>query len=104
MSNVCVRNRPRFAVSVATAQHRGVPFEVGYRGEVDSVFFDVGSGFVGIPLVVSVVCMEVVDHVRCDRYVLIQNSCTEYMGDARFFGEVSQLRLNWDLWDWSDGK
>ena len=68
------------------------------------MFFDVGSGFVGIPLVVSVVCMEVVDHMRCDRYVLIQNSCTEYMDDARFFGEVSQLRLNWDLWDWSDGK
>ena len=104
VSDVAVCGEARLATSVATANHRGVPLKVLNSGEVDSVFFEVGSGFVGIPLVVSVVCMEVVDHVCCDRYVLILNKCTEYMGDARFFSEVSRLRLNWDLSDWSDGK
>ena len=96
-----IRRKTRFAVPVATSYHRGVPFKISNSGETNTVLFEVGPGFVGIPFVVSVAYMEVVDHECCDRYALILNRCTEYMGDARLFGEVSPLRLNWD---WSDGK
>ncbi len=76
VSDVSVSNRSRLAVSVAAADHGGFPFELADRCEVDVVLFEVGARFGGVPLVMSVVCVEAVDHLGCGNHVLILFRCT----------------------------